>query len=496
MEACAGPDGTEPKRVVGAAELRAEGETALWPREQHGAKTGRVKGIWRGLRIDRRPASRDSKTMERDSGWTMGMRIRSCLVAALLAGGVPVTAAYGQRASPADVQRGVTVETRPRPEFDPLGVRLGAFLLDGFVEAGLGFDTNVFGQKRNVKSDAYATETANASLRSDWTRHAVGASATIDSRQYFNQTALSWTDWNVGGFGRYDIDARTNVEARYRHSREHLDVFNVDVQRAGIIQPVPFDSDEVQVSGTTRFNRLGLTAIGLYKTFSFEDTDISGRRQLNSLNNFDTLIGAVAGSYAFAPGRSITTTLRLQDISYDAAASRGRDSVTWVALAGFDYDFDGVWAGRVALGYQQRNYEDPRTKTLEGPAAEGRLSWSPSQLTTVSLNVARSIEESIRQGFGGGDPAVGYLRTTAGVRADHEFLRNVILGAELRADRREYDRPRERATDAVLQLNGRWLINRSVAVTGTYSYNRRLEATGPVEVFDRNLFQVRLRIAL
>ncbi len=424
------------------------------------------------------------------------MRIKSCLAAALLAGGLPATAAYGQRASSGDVQRGVTVENRSRPDFDPLGVRLGAFRIDGFVEAGLGYDSNVFGRKRNIKDDIYASETANVSLGSEWSRHAVGASATIDSRQFIRQSDLSWTDWNIGGFGRYDIDSRTNVEARYRHYREHLDVFNVDVQRAGIFRPVPFDSDEVQISGTTRFNRFGLTGIGLYRTFAFEDTDFNGVRNRNSLNNFDTVIGAVAASYAFAPGRFVNTTVRLQDISYDASTSRGRDSFTWVALAGFEYDFDGVWAGRIAIGYQQRNYEDPRTKTLEGPAAEGRLSWSPSQLTTVTLNVARSIEESIRQSAGGGDPAVGYLRTTAGVRVDHEFLRNIILGAELRADRREYDQPREKATDAALQLNGRWLINRSVAVTGTYTYNRRLEATGPVEVFDRNLFQVRLRIAL
>jgi hypothetical protein len=75
----------------------------------------------------------------------MGKRIRSCLAAALLAGGLPATAAYGQRVSPQEVQRGVTVETRPRRDFDPLAVRLGGFRLEGFAETGLGYDSNVFG---------------------------------------------------------------------------------------------------------------------------------------------------------------------------------------------------------------------------------------------------------------------------------------------------------------------------------------------------------------
>ena len=442
--------------------------------------------------------------MGRDIGWTMGKSIKGCLaVAALLAGGVPVTAAHGQRATPQEVQRGVTVETRPRPDFDPLGVRLGGFRVDGFLESGVGYDSNVFGRRRAIIDDFYATETGNVTVSSDWTRHAVGASANIDARQFFNRTELNWTDWNLGGFGRYDIDAQTNVEARYRHYREHLDVFNFDVQSAfvgqapavggqalGTFKPVPFDSDEVQVSGTTRFNRLGLTAIGLYRTFQFEDVDINNVRQRTSLNNFNTTIGALAASYAFTPGRFVTGTVRLQDISYENAVSRPRDSFTWVALAGFEYDFDGVWAARIALGYQQREYRSPLIKTLEGPALEGRLSWSPSQLTTVTLNVARTIEESIRR------DAVSYQRTTGGIRVDHEFLRNVVLGAEIRADRREYEQPNETATDGVIQVSGRWLLNRSVSLTGTYSYNRRIEATGQAEEYSRNLFQVRLRVAL
>ena len=108
----------------------------------------------------------------------------------------------------------------------------------------------------------------------------------------------------------------------------------------------------------------------------------------------------------------------------------------------------------------------------------------------MTLNVARTIEESIRQ------DAVSYERTTGGIRVDHEFLRNVILGAELRADRREYDRPTATATDGVAQLSGRWLLNRSVSVSGVYEYYRRIESSGGGDEFGRNLVQVRLRIAL
>ena len=257
-------------------------------------------------------------------------------------------------------------------------------------------------------------------------------------------------------------------------------------------RPVPFDSDEAQISGTTRFNRLGLTGIGLYRTFRFEDVDVNNVRQFTSNNSFDTAIGALGSSYAFSPGRYVTATVRLQDISYTRSVSRGRDSFTWIALAGFNYDFDGIWAGNVGVGYQQRDYRSPLIKNLEGFALDGRLSYSPTLLTTLTLNVARTLEESIRQ------DAVGYVRTAGAVRVDHEYLRNVILGSELRLDRREYDNPSEQATDGSLQVDGRWLLNRSISVSGSYAYSRRLSSSGGARQFDydRNLVQVRFRVAL
>lgn len=409
------------------------------------------------------------------------------LTAALLAGGGSGAAA--QTLAPRDVARGTTVESRSRPDYDPLGVRLGGFRLNGSVEAGAGYDSNLFGRPSNVTGDGYATEAGNVSLNSDWTRHAVGVSASMESRQYFTQNDLDWNDYNIGGFGRYDFSADTNVDVAYRHYQQHFDVYNFDVQAAGIARPVPYNSDEVQATTSTRFNRVGLLATGLYRTFRFEDVNLGTARTAVSLNDFDTAIGAVGATYALSEGRFLTAIVRLQDIKYSNAISRARDSLTWEGLLGFQYDFDGFWQGRIGVGWRQRNYEG-NIKTLEGLALEGSLTYIPTQLTTVTFSAARTIEESIRR------DAVSYLRTTAALRVDHEFLRNVILGGEVRADRREYDSPRQKATDGVLQFDARYLLNRNIALVGTYAYSQRLENTGGFQEYDRNLIQLRLRLAL
>jgi hypothetical protein len=398
--------------------------------------------------------------------------------------------ATAQEISPRDVQRGMTVNTRPRPDYDPLGVRLGGFRLDSLVEIAPGFDSNLFGRKNNVESDGFVDQNVALNLRSDWTTHAVGAEATMNARQYFSTSQLDYQDWGVGGFGRYDFSAYTSVEGRYRHSREHLDVYSFDVQSAGIAQPVPYDSDEVTVTGNTRFNRVGLLGTGVYRTYRFEDVTIGGVNNQTSLNDFNTAIGALGVSYAVAQGRSITSVVRLQDIAYTNSISSNRNSFTWEALLGFEYDFDGVWSGRLAVGWRNREYEGPGIKPLEGLAVEGQLTWVPTQLTTVRFNVARTIEESIRR------DAVSYQRLQGGVAVDHEFRRNIILGADFRADRRDYQSPNQSATDALLTLTARYLLNRNVQIIGSYSHSRRLDSSGGLAEYDRNLVQLRLRFAI
>ncbi|WP_187830367.1 outer membrane beta-barrel protein [Siccirubricoccus phaeus] len=389
-----------------------------------------------------------------------------------------------------DAARGVTVTSRPRPDFDPLGVRLGGFRLDGMVDIGPGFDSNLFGRRNNVVSDGFVDTGAGLRLRSDWTTHALGLEANMLSRQYFSHSELDFQDWNVRGFGRYDFSADTNVEGHYRHTREHLDVFSTEVQGIGISRPVAFDTDEVAVTGNTRFNRLGLTGGALWRSYRFEDVAFASTGGPLSLNDFDTVIGSLGASYTVSPGRALTATVRLQDISYTHSTSRSRDSFTWEALLGFDYDFDGVWQGRIAVGWRQRNYEGPGLKPVEGLAAEGQLTWLPTQLTTVRFNVLRTIEESIRV------DAISFQRLQAGIAVDHEYLRNVILTADARVDRREYQRPDQTASDGLLTLSARWLLNRNMELVASYGFSTRLERSGGFDEYDRNLLQVRLRMSL
>jgi hypothetical protein len=393
--------------------------------------------------------------------------------------------------------RGVTVADRARQDFDPLGVRLNGFRLDAAAELGIGYDDNLFGSRRNRESDGFAGLAAEGSARSDWSTHAIGLTGRVEQRRYYDNGRLDWTDYSIGAFGRYDVTPDSSVELRLNRAQEHLEVESVDLQQGGINEPIQYTYNEAQLQGQTRFNRLGVLVLGNWRNYSFENVDLGpapgpGQPRPGDVSRFDfnSAIVAVGLNYEISPGRYVNLITRYQDITYDDAAQRARESQTWEVLAGFTYDFDGIWAFRGAVGYRQRDYEGAGVPNLSGPAFEGEVTWQPTLLTTFSAGVSRTIEESIRAN------AVAFTRTRGQVRVDHEYLRNVILSAELGANRREYEQPDEQATDGYGLVEARWLINRNLSLVGSYQHSRRLDSSSTIQDYDRNVVLLRLRVAL
>lgn len=411
----------------------------------------------------------------------------------LTAGALLFTApeAGAQTIGPADTARGVTVLSRPRPDYDPLGVRLPGFRLDGSLDAGLGYDDNTSAAGSNKRSSSFAEEQLQLSLNSTYTRHALGLTASQTTRKYFGDDDYSWNDYDVGMYGRYDIGRASSIGLEYSHVRSHIDVTSFEVQRGTLTQPLPFDTDTVRLNGVAALNRVNLTGALDYRTYRFDEkADPTFRGGSTSANDYSRVTGEAGAAYVILPGRSLTVLTRLTDISYDQANQRGRNSFTWEVLGGARYDLTGLAWASFGIGYRQRDYNDPNLHSISGPAFEGQLTLIPSQLLTVTLGVQRTIEESIRASN------AAYIRTSAWLGGDYELRRNVILSGQLRGDRLEYRDPGETITQGVALLSARLLLNRSASVTLSYQHVRSFESATSFQEFDRNVLQLRLRLAI
>jgi hypothetical protein len=387
-------------------------------------------------------------------------------------------------------QRAITVTNRARPEFDALGVRLGSFRLDARGETGIGYDDNLFGTQRNTRSSPVFVNSALGTLQSQWTTHALGLTASVDDVRYTDQSRLDTTAWSVGGVGRYDIDAASNVELRLSQRRSFLSVQTIDLQRAGVTQPLPFDEQIGRVTGTTRFNRLSVSGYGQLRHVGFDGADSLALSDRTLGVDYYSYSAGTTLAYLLSPGRSATLTLRAEEIDGEGGRGRFIDSTTLDALVGFVYDFDGIYQASVGIGWARREYRDSSRRTLEGIGIDARLVYLPSQLTTVTLAVRRGVDDSVRSG------GEGFLRTLGSLRVDHELQRDIILGAGASVERREYSTPSQRATDAVFNVSAQWLINRNLSMIASYQHVRRFDTTNGVQEYDQNLAFLRLRVSL
>jgi len=409
---------------------------------------------------------------------------------------VPVLA-QAQTVPRPEAIRGVGVADRPREDYDPIGIRLGGFRAHAAAALGVGYDSNILGTSSNRLSDGFADLGADGSIRSDWSTHALALTGSILQRTYFQESQQDWTDFNVGVSGRYDLTPYTNVSAAYNYVREHLSSTSIDVQQAGLARPVPYTYNEVAAQAQTRLNRVGFVVLGNWRGYRYQDIDAGPATTPGapppgdvSIFDFDSTIGAVGANYSLAPGRFVNLILRYQNINYLDNTQSGRDSDTWAALVGFTYDFDGVWGFNGEVGYLERDYAGAGLKNLSAPTFSGAVTWQPTLLTTVTGSLRRNVQESIRGN------AVSYVATTGSIRVDHEYLRNVILGAEGGFEWDEYRQPNQQATDLYASVSARWLINRNFSLVASYQYSWRVDASAGLDDFNRNLVQISLRMGL
>jgi hypothetical protein len=141
--------------------------------------------------------------------------------------------------------------------------------------------------------------------------------------------------------------------------------------------------------------------------------------------------------------------------------------------------------GEIFAGYESRDYADAAFAETSELAFGAGLKWFPSMLTTISLDGARTIEDTSITA------ASGYVSTRGEIGVDHELLRNFILSGRLGYENAEYqDVVRN---DDILRgsLSGRLLINNNLHFDAGWEYIDRNSSELPFE-YSTGQFQLSL----
>lgn len=425
-------------------------------------------------------------------------RARGWWGAGLLALGL-ATALVPAAAEAQFLERGRGVAERPRPEFDPIGVPLGGFLLFPSLAVTGEYNSNIFSTDSNEVDDFIFHIQPTLDLVSQWNRHAARMFFTGDFAFFTDNSSEDYQDYSTGISGRYDIagDATrqdTFVRGGFTFRRAHEERGSPDDLFGD--EPTLYRVWSPTLGVFNRWNRVAVSVDGTVNRIDFDD--IKRPRGLvgpvfGSLNNDDRdryeYIVAAQTSYQIQPEYDAYVRFTYNNRDYDNRFDDfgfERSSDGFEIVGGVKLDLTGLLFADVFAGYRTQDYDDSRLKTIDGPTFGLGVTWNATQLTTARLNVLRTVEETTLTG------SSGYFATSLQGTVDHELLRNLILSANAGYQQNDYEGISREDDIFRAGVSGRYLLNRNFYLSLGYRYEMR-DSNVAGQDYDRNTVLLRLQ---
>lgn len=405
--------------------------------------------------------------------------------------GVAAAASAHAQALESTFQRdkNVSVTQRPRPGYEALGLRAGGLTIYPKVTLDVAHEDNIFFTNTNEESDTIYSVRPSVEVVSNWSRHQFRALAQANTYKFDKFSDEDNTTYQVTGRGRIDIQRQTfiNVGAGFEHLVEAR--YNPTVQQF-ISEPVEYDNFTANIGASREVNRLRVSGEVRYGDWQYNDTRVGNTVLDLGYRDRKTLNGELRVDYAISPALAVYAFGAANEQDYARSTIINdveRDSDGWEAAVGADFELTDLTRGQIQVGYLSQSYDDPRIGDATGLALRSRLEWFPTELTTVTFQASRSIEDTGVIGAG------GILATRASARVDHELLRNLIVTAQLswaEEDYRGIDRKDDQTT-ALIGVN--YLLNNNVGIFGQYNFQTR-DTSGVLRgiEYDANRFQIGL----
>lgn len=408
-------------------------------------------------------------------------------------------------AQPVPLDRGQTVVDRARPEVDALGLHVGPFFVYPRFEVDGAFNDNIFATSSGTTSDFITILAPSVDVRSDFGRHSLNFTGGLAQSLYASHSALNSTDAFLGGDGRLDIDGAHNLHGSLRAERLHEDPGSTPNIPGNAAEPVHYTQYTGTAGVAQTVLRIGYSADLTARRQEFQSVPaIGGGTIFNSAQDNWSYEAVLRGSYEFVPNYQAYVRGAFNIRDYDHAFGFGipiLDSHGFRIDVGARIDLTGITFIEAYVGYLEQDYRAHQFGSISGVDVGGRLVWNPTQLTSVTLKAARTVQDANNAALVGPTGAFlnspGYLESTVGVSVDHELLRNLLLNgnaAFVVDDFQGIDR-----SDNYFQfgVGAKYLVNRYFYVGPSYVFQHRDSSGGSaINQFTRNVVLLRVSTQL
>lgn len=367
----------------------------------------------------------------------------------------PVSSGVAGTATGQPTRRALKLDDDP---FGQVGNYVGGFLVKEAVEVSGGYDSNP-ARFQQPKGSAFYMIAPELQATSDWTRHAVSVDLRGSYTSYGTQfppmidcdcnppqltpspapVNIDRPAFNGKIDGRIDVTRDTRITSELRASIGTDNPGSPNIQ-AGL-ERYPLDTTIGGSVGIEQdFNRLQLQTAGNIDRTTYQFSELTdGTSTSNDDRNFNQYGGQARLSYDLMPGLKPFTEVEADSRVHDLNVDRNgfqRDSTGGYIKVGTTFEFSRLLTGDIAIGYGQRDYQDPRLNKLTGLLTSGSLVWTATGLTTVRFITTSSIDETTIPDVSGS------LSRNYTFEVDHAFRRWLIATGKFGFGTTDYQQAR------------------------------------------------------
>ena len=304
--------------------------------------------------------------------------------------------------------------------YDPIGIRIGTFVLFPEVELGTSWYSNVF-RSPDARADGAIDVKPSARLVSNWSRHAIELRGTGGFSWFGDYDTENDESYLAEARGRLDITRRTNVQGVTSYERAPESRSALDAATTGPRAIVTTERAEAALNH--RFNRLSLQFRGSVAELEYGGDGMTGV----SDRNYRQTEQAGRATWEFKPTFSVFSEVAVNQREYDSVAtsdliSRSSNGERYRAGVSFG-NTSQILRGEVSLGYGVQTPDDKTLHSVDGMIFDANATWRVSDLTSVLFTANSDVSETTTANVGGA------FSHRAGVEIRHSLRRYLVASA-------------------------------------------------------------------
>lgn len=356
--------------------------------------------------------------------------------------------------------RNVSVLERRRPDYTPEPIRIGTVELMPRVAIGAGYDDNLYAQPGDRIGDAYLRIRPKIALVRPSPDLKLSLDGELDLLRYAGRASENATQYTVNAGALYTISTSDTLNLGLRNGRYSQERVSPDSPTQAS-RPIRFALSEGTATYTHVFNRLRVRGVFNVENRNYADSVTPDGTPIDQdFRDHTTYTGTAIGEYALSPSIAlfVAGSFNQRDYRERTGPVPARDSSGFELAGGASFELGRKARGALRLGYMRQDYKPAQFDDISGFLVRGELAYFLTPLVTITGTIDRGIRET------GVNGATGFLATNMTMRADYELLRNLILGAGVELEKRDFnniDRQDDRWT---LRASGSYLVSKRMAL--------------------------------